>query len=227
MSLYLSASSIKDYLLCTKKFYYRTSKQFEFTENPSMQLGTVVHSIIEKYWDLSLEDLLSELVNECMDRKLGSDMLEKGTKSLTNFYHKRDLWGLSIDDKIEYSFKLPMSADVFLVGKIDRITKDGILLDWKTESSPPENIDLVPQFIVYDYAYKRLFDRNATIYSVGIYTDTQVMYKRNTVAYNEMIQSVIPNMADNIRANRFSREGMFSGKCFRCPYKEVCLGDSK
>ena len=227
MSLYLSASSIKDYLLCTKKFYYRGSKQFEFVENPSMQLGSIVHEIIEKYWDKSLEYLLTTLSNECFDKNLSEEMIEKGATSLTNFYNSKDLWGLTKDDKIEYGFKLPMSADVFLVGKMDRITTNGILLDWKTESSPPESIDLVPQFIIYDYAYKRLFDRNATIYSVGIYTGTQVMYKRNNVAYNEMIQSIIPNMVENIKANRFSREGMFNSKCYRCLYKNVCLGDLK
>ena len=69
MSIYLSASSIADFIKCSKMVEYRIKKPFPEVKSREMILGTIMHSVIEKGWE-DRDKALELLQTECDVHKL-------------------------------------------------------------------------------------------------------------------------------------------------------------
>lgn len=222
MRVYLSASSIGDFIKCPQKVLYRIKKPFPETPTKEMIIGKIAHSAIEKGWK---------------DRKVAYSILhqearEEGlTKSdITNLEFYIDIFFMNFSsllgtkDHIEYNFKLPLHDDVFIVGKMDRIS-NGNVFDWKTGSRPPTKLSGDVQCIIYEYAYTKLFGKEPTSICIGSLGKGQLIpYTRNQMYVDELFNNIIPRMIRTIKNESYERLGMFNHSCFRCPYKMGCLG---
>jgi CRISPR/Cas system-associated exonuclease Cas4 (RecB family) len=221
--IYISASLIKDWLDCPRKVSYRLNSPEMSIQTPEMFLGTIVHETLEKHWDDKTHAL--EWVDYKTEKlKLDEKLRAKGRSCVINYFtHFANL--TSDEDKIEYKFKIPF-RDSFLVGKMDRITKSGCIIDWKTSVRRTSNISGDPQFILYSYVYEKVFGRQPSgAMKIHLPNNEIATYVRNPILEYNMINDIIPTIIESIKSGLLAPSGLFSGKCYRCSCSEACKSD--
>lgn len=225
MPIHVSASSLADYISCSNKVHFRVFETGEAVPTREMLMGTITHKVLEKAWQdkdvaLNLADTLC--------KKEGIDAI--GKESVNHFVHTyfdHFRFLVANDDKVEKRFKVKLYDDVFLVGVFDRVTND-IIIDWKTNAKPPKNIDNNVQFILYDWAYKLLYDRRPSgLYLAALKDGTLVKYKESKQHADVLINNIVPEFVEAVRTRTFVKTGLFNGACYRCQYKIPCLGGGK
>ena len=155
-------------------------------------------------------------------------MKNEGKKMLINFYKKLHSPDLKII-ALEKLFKIKISNDIFLTGKIDRIdkvNKYGVeIIDYKTGKKPNEReITKNLQLTIYAMAAidknlfnKKLADINLTFYYLQ--PMEKITLKKNEEDLIKTKEEII-NMVEEIRKNEFPAD---PGKhCDFCPYKIIC-----
>lgn len=222
MAVYLSASGIKDFIVCPQRVLYRIKKPFPSIPNKEMIVGEVTHEVIEKGWkDRKLAMSLVEKIG--YNKNLLSADIEN-IKFFVDIFFLNFAHHLKEDDLIEYSFKINLYDDVFIVGKMDRIS-GGNIFDWKTSSRPPKKLDNDVQSIIYDYAYEVIFKEKARSVNVAsLSKGILIPYMASELHEREIFDKIIPKMIRTIRNEQYERQGLFNHSCFRCSYKEGCLG---
>jgi CRISPR/Cas system-associated exonuclease Cas4 (RecB family) len=225
MSIYLSATAIKDFIACPKRIYYRTNFPELAETNPDMQVGTIVHEVVEKNWD-NKEKALSSCLVKVTEEGLASEYVDKASKALWNFFDSPVYEMLGKGDLIEHKFKITLDDNSYLVGKIDRITSNGTVIDWKTSASTPKTIDKDPQFLAYYWAYRSLFKKNpGSVLYMSLVENKVVRLHVNPEIYFQLFHEIIPSILVRMRKNDLPRTGLFTGSCFKCNFKKVCATD--
>lgn len=223
--IFVSASTLKDYISCSNKVYYRIFEPELKVSTREMIIGDVTHKVIEKAWQ-NLDVALN--LGKSLCEKEGIDKV--GQNSVDHFIHvffENFTPLVTKEDKIEKYFKIKMYEDVYLVGKFDRISR-GLLIDWKTEANPPKSINGLPQFIIYDLAYSLLYNEHPQgIYYASLKDGKLIRYNESKEHSEALINHIIPNYVYDVRNKIFVKTGLFTGQCFRCPYKNPCLGEKK
>lgn len=221
--IFVSASAVKDYISCSQKVYYRIFEPELKVSNREMIIGDVVHKTIEKAWK-NLDVALN--LGQTLGKNANVDLV--GLQSIEHFIHtffERFIPLLTDEDKVEKFFKVKMQDDVYLVGKFDRITR-GLVIDWKTDSNVPKNISNYPQFIIYDLAYKLIYNKPAEgIYFASLKSGDLIRYNESKEHTKTLLEDIIPNYIETIRKKEFIKQGLFTGQCYRCPFKIPCLGE--
>lgn len=222
MAIYLSASLLDDFVSCSKKTYFRTNRPEESIQNKYMVVGELVHSAIENYWDNP--DAAKDYLGYHLNVRLPNDLaaVEKAYACYDVYYDNFKQYLLA-DDKVELKFKLPIAKDVFIVGKIDRIS-DGKVFDWKTSTEAPSNISHSIQFMIYNWAYTKLYNKNPSgVYYASLGTGKLIRYSKDKIAESALFNEIIPSATMAIRNKMFLREGLFRKACFRCQYSDACM----
>lgn len=226
--IYLSQSSISDFISCSQRYKFRIydSDSADIAKGDSNQgIGTAVHNIIEKAWRKYDKGVVDETLTRLDITNPASK--KKLSICLNNFYSNISPM-LSKDDLREYSFKIKYSNDVYIVGRMDLVTSDGIIFDWKTTFNPPEKIDNDIQFILYHWAYKKLFNKlPKDIYYVALLKNKLVKFSVNSIYYSELIDNIIPKLITSVREKNFYKEGLFKGICGNCPFQRVCIKEGR
>jgi CRISPR/Cas system-associated exonuclease Cas4 (RecB family) len=225
MSIFVSASSLADYISCSQKIYYRVFETGESQPTREMLMGTIAHKVLEKEWkDFDLAKVLIDKL--CVQNNL--DELARG--SITHFIGTYfDIFRSMVrdDDKIEKRFKVKLYDDVYLVGVFDRISKD-IVIDWKTNAKPAKNINNNVQFILYDLAFNLIYGKKADgLYMAALKDGSLVRYNESKEHAAVLVNDVIPEFVETVRNKSFVKTGLFNGSCYRCQYKVACLGGDK
>lgn len=224
--IYLSATSINNYLSCSMRHFLRVNFKDKEKQTPPLRLGSLVHKVIEISWNNKEEALLlAEKKQE--EYQLNRANLEKAKEHISTFYNYFFQY-LSEKDEIEKEFKFKLKSDVILLGKLDRITPQGLVFDWKTSNSVPKSLTNSVQFIIYNYAYRKLYGKEPTsLFFASLKTGQLIKYKYDKSVGQELFKNVIPKMLSDIRDKRFSREGMLSyySQCTNCTFKEFCLNE--
>ena len=225
MDLYISASALKDYISCNRKLYYRLNKgTIEIQETKEMVVGNVVHYAIEKYWDLYpaasfyMIDTLKKLLpgdTESLDYAL----------ACYRIYAENFKKFLSYDDRVEDRFKIPFEKDVFVVGKMDRISK-GRVFDWKTDRKPLISISKEIQFILYNWAFKKMFGANPSgVYYASLLNGSLIRYSSNANVEASLFEEIIPSFIRDVKNKEYTKNGLFRRACPWCQYSKVCIGE--
>ena len=224
MSLYLSASAINDYISCPQRFWYRLSKSREAEQSLPMQIGNIVHRVLElaNEWETVQDGLI--VASTYLDEfGLSGYDVNNLAPYLTIFNNNYRLL-LSDNDLVEHSFKVLLQDDIYLVGKFDRVLiNSGTFIDWKTSKKLPKNLSNSPQFIIYYEEFKSIFGK---IPSSGILASlsepAMIPYvrveERVSVLYNE----VIPRIIEDWKQKRFFRLGFYNNACHQCAFKTYC-----
>lgn len=223
MSIFISASMIDDYLSCSRKPYYRINKPDVKVDNREMTLGNITHKTIELHW--SNEDKARDYANTQLDILLPSDKSAKLSMEgfMDNFFQHFVAY-VTPKDSIEKNFKIPFQGDSFIVGKMDRITPDSVIFDWKTTKNPPTDISKNVQFTLYNWAYKNVFGKSPSgVYYAALVNGKLLRYKHDDFIENLLINEIIPEVIQNIKNKKFKPDGIFKRSCYRCPYSLVCL----
>jgi CRISPR/Cas system-associated exonuclease Cas4 (RecB family) len=227
MTLYLSATSIKDFIDCSKRFYYKQKSSADGIINPDMLVGTIVHDAIDKYRAFDF-DVAKDYFYTRMDEFSPEEKYyTKGLTCLDNYHAK--FKNLFKDGESELKFSVPFNNNTKIVGRMDFINKNtGLIIDWKTSAKTPSRVDNDIQFIIYDYAFTSMYRKKAiSIFYVNLLNGDMVNYKRDALKYNLLFKDIIPAMLHTIKAKNFSRTGLFKGQskaslCYSCPFAEIC-----
>ena len=108
---------------------------------------------------------------------------------------------------------------------MDRIS-NGNVYDWKTGGKLPKSLSNNVQCIIYDFAYRSIFNKSASSVCLASLADGRLVpFVRNELFYREVFERIIPRMIKTLRSDSFERTGMFNHSCFRCQFKQGCLGD--
>lgn len=225
MTVYLSATSISDFIKCPQKVLYRFKKTVPEVPTKGMIIGSIAHKAIEKGWR-GKEQAYSIVHSGVKENNLkAQDTINLEFMMDIFFLNFRDR--LKDKDLIEYTFKLPLYDDVFIVGKMDRISS-GNLYDWKTSSKLPSRLGNDVQCIIYDWAYRKLFDvQPDSICIAGLSTGELIPYREDRLFTKELFDNIIPRMIKTVRHETYERLGVFNHSCYFCPYKAGCLGGDK
>lgn len=222
MSIYLSASMIDDFISCNRKVYYRIHRPDVQIENREMIIGSAVHYTLEKNWDN--EEMANKQIYAILINKLPNDKsaLKHAQDCLQTFFQLFRGY-VQKDDKIERRFKINYDDDVYIVGKMDRIS-GGNLFDWKTTKRPPSQVSNNPQFILYNWAYERLFKSLPTgVYYASLVNGSLIKYRHDESTAKVLFDEIIPDALNAIRRGDYIHNGVFRGACYRCPYAGTCL----
>lgn len=220
MSINISKSLIEEYLSCNRKVYYRLNRPLKMLPTKEMIMGDIVHRAIEKFWDD--REKASEFVKENFLKYRNMNMdLDFYLKCVDTFFYK--FYPLmSKTDKIETKFKIPIYKDVFIVGRLDRISNKKIF-DWKTTRNPPSSVNNDVQFILYDWSYRQMYGHDPHgVYYASLSTGNLIKYKKDSFLEKMLIDKLIPELVSLIRKNNFVPNGIFNRSCYRCQYRETC-----
>lgn len=221
----LSASSIKDWLVCPQRYFWRTAHPELVVPTPAMYAGTIVHELLEKEWaNPKIEEVAKEKVKS--EERIVS---EKVLTSIHNYQKYLHMFSLKNDDLIEHHFNITLKKGVVLTGVIDRITTNGILIDWKTNKINTYKLDTDVQFLIYNFAYKHLFKRNPTqVVMLNLYLDKITRLGIDAKRNEEILfDNIIPSIIRQIKAKNFPYNGVFSDSCRWCAYKDACMPELK
>ncbi len=222
MAIYVSASALRDYIVCSQKVYYRIFEAGEAVPNREMLMGTITHKILEKEWN-DWEKATDLAIKLCRENNLDRTAENSVLHFILTYYNNFRIM-VTDEDRIEKRFKVKLYDDVYLVGVFDRITR-GTVIDWKTTAKPPKRIDQDVQFILYDLAYNLIYNKPAEgLYLAALSNGSLVRYSESKLHSETLMNQVVPEFVETVRKKSFKREGLFNGACYRCPYKQICLG---
>jgi len=223
MAIFLSASLLREYVQCNRMVFYRTNRPETATQSKEMIIGEIVHKAIELYWN---NEVLSQgYVFGRMKEQLPNEPVTYASHCLRNF-HSYFQEMLSEYDDIELQFKIPYEKGVYIVGKMDRITPVGNVIDWKTDRNPATNISSDIQFILYNWAYGKLYGKKpASVYYAALGNGSLVQLNYDKVKEDILVNEIIPLAIRDIKSKNFTRTGIFRKACYRCNYANPCLTD--
>lgn len=233
MSINLSASSIKDFLLCSQRYFYRVNSSGISEQSDGMLVGSTVHHVLEKCWNKEYDTAIS-----CADDYLTNNNISfsdkyyygKIEKSLDNFfmYYKEML---TDSDLVETKFKIKHAPNIYFVGRIDRIVimpnGNNLLIDWKTSNKDPFKIDDDIQFLLYKYAYIDLYGREPSrILYINLFTNKMLALNYSEESYSNLFSVTVPYILNRVKNNDFVREGLNKKNvCKYCPFRTQCFAD--
>ena len=222
--IYLSASSIKDYMECNKRFEYRLKNKNEAETTDAMEVGTVVHYAIEKFWND--EDKALKYVESHVSH-LKESYSSKATRCIEEFFRSFQDY-LTDFDEIEKLFSIKYDSGVKIVGKLDRVVNAKIVFDWKTSWNKPKTISDDIQFIIYNEAFNSIYGYYPqNVYYAHLLSGRLVRYIKKDELVGELYNKIIPNILENMDGT-YPRTGLYKGVCNRCSFFDYCykeLGD--
>ena len=218
---YISQSAIKDFISCSKKYYYRVNFSEEAEKTIEMNIGLAVHEILEKYWHDSKEAVSN---SDPILNKYGiSDARNKNKVFfLIENYFDRFYHMVSEDDIIEKMFTVPYKDNIFLTGKFDRINpKTDLVIDWKT-GSLYYNYSQDIQAIMYYTCYKTLFGKYPKVVYLSLKDSNMKIYTPDNLYIDMLYTEILPDMINAINSNSFVHTGFFNNSCRYCSFKNLC-----
>lgn len=224
MQYFLSASSIKDFIDCSKRYEFRMQKAEESASTPQMEAGSLVHAILEKHWKDSKSHNMQLALKKANELSLPEDVTDR-TMYCINSFHDNFQHLLTPEDDVEVNFKIQLQQGVFLVGRMDRVVKpSNLVLDWKTGQESVTSIDNDIQFLVYYYAFTKLYNRPPSLVSyVSLLHNRMINLNIQNSKYDYFVNDILPGIIEQVKRSNFYRDGILRNKCYRCQFKEVCL----
>lgn len=227
----LSASSIKDFLECPQRFWYRHNKPETKIESDHMILGSIIHEAIEKF-DSEMTAVV--WANEEWDKEVKNAFAEKVKKPpknidklLGNYYNKivpkLENVGVIKEEFFDVPWGYLGKEEIRLIGKMDRISGNSVY-DWKSSSRRPSKYVLQDiQFYIYALAYDKLFNRLPdNIYYGHLYTGN--LY--DVELKDEMLYVTLPEIIIRVAEQHTLPPFRVTGfHCQWCIFNEICFND--
>lgn len=230
---HLSATFIKDYIVCAQRAKYRLDK---VPQKPSIYMvrGTAVHETIENLDIQTAEDAkiacfvrFSELVNTqdiSFPPYVTFTAMNKQNNTMLDFYYNSVNKTEPEVTANEIQFKVEING-IEIVGKLDQIRAKNIY-DWKTRTKPVDfkMLSADYQFTLYGMAYKELYgEYPENIFYGALYEGKLYKMERTRKDYKyleDVASKIVFGLENEIFPRNYGEEN-----CFWCAYKHKCFND--
>lgn len=238
--LTLSASRVKTYQQCPRKYYYNYIEKLPRKEWPHFDLGTLVHGALEYFHeefrkdgsDLNLKRMMKVSFKAQRDemekeKPLTDKVLLEARDLLLEYLGRMETEGIgSKIISLEQDFDIPLTEQFSVKGFVDRLDldDDGVyhIKDYKTNKS----LKYMEPFQLRVYGVHLLnenpdIDRFRASYIMMRFGGKHVSYDLNKVDVEKCKQELIKY------AERITEEGKWIPKpsrlCDWCDFKDPCL----
>jgi len=239
---YLSASAIKDFLLCHLKFLYRSDRSARSVKGDHAKLGSAVHEAIEQFTrrmiakqsfpDASDYDFaVATFMNNATEAGL-EDMtfFKEGRQIVVSYIDGYDPSEKVLEDGIEHFFRLTSPAGVPIVGAIDKVVElspDTIgIYDYKTARNALTNNELLTdvQLSMYDLAGSIVWPQypNRVLFLDYVRIGKKVSTYRtdeDRKSFNEFLSATWTQVN---KLEESEATGTLNRLCGWCDYKDRC-----
>ncbi len=237
---YISYSQLSTFLTCPLQYKYRYILKLPVPPSAALVFGDTMHRIIKTFYELvkqrakpTKETLLGLLDSHWSslgygDKKYEEKMKRHGRELLSGFYDK-GYDPAVIPSKLEEPFKIKITPQLTLGGKIDRIDEhaDGTLeiIDYKTGQTPKgKDVTRDPQLTVYALSAVgqgiRKLPAAKVIVSFYFFEDQKKVSSNRTVEELDQAKKDIKAIADDIAKSDFRPT---PGKhCDFCEFRLIC-----
>lgn len=238
--LTLSASRIKTYQQCPRKYYYNYIEKLPRKDWPHFDLGTLVHGVLEHFHeefkkdgsDLNLKRIMKssfKTKREEMEKEkpIADSVLLEARDLLLKYLQKMETDGIcSKIISLEEDFNISLTDEYSIMGFVDRVDvdEDGIyhIKDYKTN----KNMKYMEPFQLRVYGVYLLnkypdIDRFRGSYVMMRFDGSYVSYDFNKEDVEKCKKELIKY------ASRIMEEGRWIPKpsklCDWCDFKDTCL----
>lgn len=215
----LNATNIMDYLVCPARFKYRSILKVkeDLVESEELLFGKEMHNVLELFpekWD-SIDVAFKRYADRFNNSEKFYNQL-----SIFDTHFK---WILGKNDLREMPFAIRVKdADFSITGRFDRITENGIIIDWKT-GDIKNDLSFNLQAIIYNFAYKNIFGREPKdIFFCSLKNGKIASYsqsKNTEILEKTIIEKIIPKIQED---KIFINAGLFNNACDFCLYRITC-----
>lgn len=202
--LELSPSSLATFRFCARKFFFATVERRPPAQHifqPELEVGRVVHEAITNFYlkspkAASIESHFLQKLAE-LRNKLGTGYPFWEERVRTMARHFGELpESQRLPLYVEKRLRAPLSSEVTLVGRLDRLDGEGealVITDYKTGKVRPHRNDL--QLPIYAFLVRTLFRRPVAkvrfVYLLeGRVFEKKPQLNRDLVAVRELVQRV-------------------------------------
>lgn len=233
----LSASAVKTYEQCPRKYYYTYIEKAPRKQWAHFDLGNICHKALEIFHEIYMEEgldkrrSLAKLMGHSFKKArkefpdMDDDMLAEAKDLLAGYLNKVREEGMPLVKGIETSFDFNIDKNIRIRGFLDRldVTKDGRfhIVDYKTTKKVKYLDDF--QLLVYGLWLK---ENHPDIKSFkGSYVllrhDSQYKEYEFTLEDIDRVKKSLVGYADKIR-NENSWTPIPTILCNWCDFKEIC-----
>jgi len=235
-----SYSQLNSFKICPLQFKYLYVLKIPTMPTDSASFGTTIHKTLQNFYSEFIKNKkvdknrLIKIYKETWipvgysSKAHGDRMKKEGEKILNKYYEKYHSSSLNILG-LEKLFKIKITGNIFLTGKIDRIDKlnknEIEIIDYKTGRKPNEReLTKNIQLAIYSLAAhdKNLFNRKLSDINLTFYYlqgPEKITLKKTEEDLAETKEKII-NMVGDIRQNIFiPNPGMH---CDFCSFKIIC-----
>jgi len=223
----LSASLLKDYIVCPRQAYYRINNSGEGLQTLAMSIGSTAHSILEKYpFD---KDGAFGAIDSTLERFVGktTPSLKIQIEKYLNVYFDKFIHMVSEDDEIEKFFRVRFdNVEPVIVGKFDVVHNNDVI-DWKTSKKLYNKMERDIQFIIYYLAYQKEYKRYPTnVFYASLHSGELHRFEPNLEIIKHFMEEVIPYAVQGLLSGYAPRYGLFNYSgylCSKCTWRNLCL----
>lgn len=241
--LVLSGSSLNTFMNCAKQWEYAYVQRIKRPPRLKMLLGTAAHTAVEKDLlhkietgeDLPREEVVDTFRDEFVSLSADSDddtddpgaLTDSGIKTIGVW---RDVVAPATRPKhVELHVQYKLNG-IVIDGTLDEVEEDDLIRDWKFTGKTPDRRggQYLLNMIGYGIGYRQLTGKVES----GIQLDFMVRLKQpkhvpvvsgpipdeSIHAYAGIVDSVVRS----IEAGLFPANGLRSGACSWCGYRDIC-----
>ena len=246
---HLSASQINLYLQCSLKYKFQHIDEIPKPFKPSsLAFGSVMHSTLSWFHkermykrDVSLEKLYKIFDTDWFAQKVDTEIRYKeGDNEMKLIIMAKEMLGLYFHSPIkeilgaEVPFLVPLvnpstkeNLGIPLVGMIDLVEKDDVIVEFKTSNQTISNRDVGDylQLTAYSYAYEMLYQKTPKLLKVVNFVKTKkpkmniLETKRDKRDYERLFY-LASQVVSGIKNRIFFPRPSFW--CKDCEYEEYC-----
>ncbi|GEM_PF-4848813 len=224
---HLSFSSIKTFLECPKKWYFKYIEKIPIPSNVYMELGKVLHSVFAKYLTdkkQKIHDILSEEIsNEHTAFVFENSLKILSNQNVINFLE--EIQPSAVEKQFEFSV-----YNTKIVGFIDCIDQFGTVIDFKiTNKFDKESYWLQPLFYLKGCYENKIEINNKFSFVVIPRSSTEKLQVWSVSLssgefsryFDFVLRAVLKDLEFYTKENNFPFTSHFS-MCEMCPFNEIC-----
>ncbi len=226
----LSASKMKTFATCPKKYWYEYVQRSDKKKHPAAVLGTAVHRTIERLHteEYPKEDSVVLLAEEYQKESLAADV-PMDSKLFSDGIKMVDLYDImkwqpkETEKLFELAFPNQAHPLCNIIGYFDQIYDEGFA-DLKTNKIKPMRgvLDNNLQFIIYTWAFKEIYGYDPSM-RIWNHLRTGEDFKADTLGKVDRAQRVIERILDAEITGIYD-PNVDDMVCRICSYRLPCLG---